>query len=248
MASKEGQIGETVFRDLLRKILDGYYEAGSRLPPERELASLYSTNRNTLREAIRRLEQANLVTARQGQGITVMDYRKHGSVDLLGHFLLDSSQHEEKLEVLADLLLLRRWVLESAVNLAADRAKNDDTAALREIADDLKTSYAAEDHKALMRGDIAFVNAIVDAAHSLAVRWVANTLIGVYARFAESANAFWIMEPSFPEYLETVCTSISQGDGPKAAQGARDYFDRVDARLMEIIEKLKGHSGQGGQA
>ena len=45
-----------------RRILAGELAPGERLPGERELAAEHSTNRNTLREAVRRLEQARLVT------------------------------------------------------------------------------------------------------------------------------------------------------------------------------------------
>src|SRR5690606_32768363 len=57
-------IADTIFRELRRQILVGELSAGQRLPGERDLATQYGTNRNTLREAVRKLEQARLVTVR----------------------------------------------------------------------------------------------------------------------------------------------------------------------------------------
>lgn len=238
MATKQRHIADEVFRDLLKKILDGVYPSGTRLPPERELASHYSTNRNTLREALRRLEQSNLLSVRQGQGITVVDYRQYGTIDLLGYFLVDSSSSQEKFKVLEDLLLLRRQVLENAVSLAAERAEPADISRIRNLAVTLTATYEAKNHQGLIRGDIDFVDAIVDASHSLAVRWVANTLMTVYERFAESAHAMWIMEETYPVYLSAVCDHIESGQADRAAASVQSYFNRVDARLVEIIDKL----------
>ena len=86
-APAAGNIAATVFQDLRRAILRGEFAPGERLPGERELAQKYQTNRNTLREAVRRLEHARLVTVRHGQGVTVADFRKTGTMELLPPFL-----------------------------------------------------------------------------------------------------------------------------------------------------------------
>ncbi len=56
---------------LRQAILDGKYVDGERLPAERELASHFDASRNTVREALRRLEEMNLVTRRVGSGTFV---------------------------------------------------------------------------------------------------------------------------------------------------------------------------------
>src|SRR5574341_1094738 len=74
--TRNANIADTIFAELRRKILSGELKAGERLSGERELAIKYGTNRNTLREAVRKLEQARLVTVRHGQGVTVADFRR----------------------------------------------------------------------------------------------------------------------------------------------------------------------------
>lgn len=56
---------------LRQAILDGSYAYGERLPAERELAEHFSASRSTVREALRRLEEAHLVTRRIGSGTFV---------------------------------------------------------------------------------------------------------------------------------------------------------------------------------
>ena len=72
--ARPANLSDRIFRDLQAQILSGRLGPGSRLQPERELATEYGTNRNTLREAVRKLEQSGLVSVRHGQGVTVADF------------------------------------------------------------------------------------------------------------------------------------------------------------------------------
>jgi DNA-binding FadR family transcriptional regulator len=56
---------------LRQAILDGNYDYGERLPAERDLAEHFGASRSTVREALRRLEEAHLVTRRIGSGTFV---------------------------------------------------------------------------------------------------------------------------------------------------------------------------------
>ena len=58
---------------LARRLLDGCYKVGDRLPTERELAAEFGTNRNAIREAVKRLEGLGMVRARQAGGLAPGD-------------------------------------------------------------------------------------------------------------------------------------------------------------------------------
>jgi DNA-binding FadR family transcriptional regulator len=57
----------TVVEKLEELIDEGVYPAGSRLPPERELAEMYDVSRPTIREAIIALEVRERVEVREGR-------------------------------------------------------------------------------------------------------------------------------------------------------------------------------------
>jgi GntR family transcriptional regulator len=57
------------------EIVKGIYPIGSQLPPEEELGRRFSVSRYTIREALRRLREDNLVSSRQGSGTTVASPR-----------------------------------------------------------------------------------------------------------------------------------------------------------------------------
>lgn len=68
-------VGSAAIAARLRQaILEGKYVDGERLPAERDLASHFAASRNTVREALRRLEELNLVIRRIGSG-TFVSYR-----------------------------------------------------------------------------------------------------------------------------------------------------------------------------
>jgi GntR family hexuronate regulon transcriptional repressor len=57
-----------VSQELLRRIDEGEYELGTRLPAERQLAEALSTSRSTLREALAALELAGVIETHAGAG------------------------------------------------------------------------------------------------------------------------------------------------------------------------------------
>ncbi|MFQ5955920.1 MAG: FadR/GntR family transcriptional regulator [Kiloniellales bacterium] len=72
MPAARGAAGIAVY--LRQAIRDGVYLYGDRLPAERRLAASFASSRGTVREALRVLEQENLLTRRVGSG-TYVSYR-----------------------------------------------------------------------------------------------------------------------------------------------------------------------------
>ncbi|MEZ0365491.1 GntR family transcriptional regulator [Mycobacterium sp. pUA109] len=61
-----------VARTLRKEIVDGVYPVGSQLPTEHELCQRFSVSRYTVREALRRLRDDNLVASRPRAGTLVV--------------------------------------------------------------------------------------------------------------------------------------------------------------------------------
>ncbi|CAN5695191.1 GntR family transcriptional regulator [soil metagenome] len=61
-----------VARTLRKEIVDGVFPVGSQLPTEHELCERFSVSRYTIREALRRLRDDNLVASRPRTGTTVV--------------------------------------------------------------------------------------------------------------------------------------------------------------------------------
>jgi len=234
--ARNANIADTIFVELRRKILCGELKAGERLSGERELATKYGTNRNTLREAVRKLEQARLVTVRHGQGVTVADFRKTGTLDLLSPFLQASLDGSEIAHVMEDILEPRVLLLEHATRLAVRHADKGDIERLTDINDLLIAAFDSGDAGVVARGFQRWLDALIDAGHSLIVRWFANPMLDAYRDMVERYPSLWVLEPSFPKHLRDVIRAISDGNEALAIEATRAYYVRVDGALRGHLQ------------
>lgn len=231
-------IAATIYRELRRQILSGALASGERLPGERELAQRYDTNRNTLREAVRMLEQARLVTVRHGQGVTISDFRRTGTLELLPPFLESSTDLGEVMHLLEDILPARLLVLEFATGLAARRADRDDLVRLRDITELLIAAFERGDPVVIAHGFQRWLDALIEAGHSVAVRWIANPFLEAYRELMDRFPALWVLDPTFPEHLQELVAAIERGNEVEAIAALQSYYRRVDSAVMQALTAL----------
>lgn len=229
-------LADTIFDDLRGKILRGELQPGEKLTGERELAAEYGTNRNTLREAVRKLEQARMVTVRHGRGVIVRNFRKTGTLDLLSPYLNSSPNAAEAAKLVSDILEPRVLLLEHATRVAARFATPEDILRLRELAVLLISAFESKDAIVVAQGSQRWLDALVDTTHSVAIRWIANPFLEALRQTLERVPMLWILEPSYPEHLREVVDSIDQGDEDRAAESTRRYYQRVDVHLVKLLQ------------
>lgn len=124
---------------IVNAIRGGVYEPGDRLPRERELADRLEVSRTTIREAVRILERAGIVSARRGNsgGVFVRTRSINPSV-------LEAIEGESWVNLRA--VLQARRVLETACALlAAQHATAEELQELERLADLLPELLDAPD-------------------------------------------------------------------------------------------------------
>jgi len=238
-------IARTVFEDLRHQILSGALGPGERLPGERELAARYGTNRNTLREAVRRLEQARLVTVRHGQGVTVADFRRTGTMELLAPLFEASGDLTELSQIIQDILPARLMVLEFAGRLAVQRADRSDIERLRDITDLIVTASGTDDANVIAKGFQRWLEALIDAGHSVAMRWVANPFLDSFRELLERFPEVWVMDANFPDHLKGFIAALEEGNEERAIQTLRTYYERIDSQVREGFGAIAALASQG---
>jgi len=229
-------IAASIFYDLRRQILRGELAAGERLPGERELASKYGTNRNTLREAVRKLEQARLVTVRHGQGVTVTDFRRSGTLELLSPFLATGPETGQIARILEDLLPARQLVLEFATRLAVQRADETDVERLQDLSDLLVSAFEGGDPKVVAHGFHRWVDALIDAGHSVASRWIANPFLEAYRDLINRFPFLWVLDPRFIRHMGEFMDALRSEDEEKAIASTRAYYSAIDEALLSMLD------------
>lgn len=126
------RVHDDIAAQLRDAILDGRFQPGDKLPPERELAAEFGVNRTSIREAIKTLEGLRLVEVRQGSGATVLD-PVEGALDLLGPMVFHGNRLD--VELIADLLEVTTPMLLEMARLAVGRHTPEQARRLAELRD-----------------------------------------------------------------------------------------------------------------
>ena len=79
----EKTLPDRIAEHFLARIFTGDLPAGTRLPPDRELAAQLGVDRTSLRMAMQQLSRMGLIRAVRGSGVSVLDYRDHAGLDFL---------------------------------------------------------------------------------------------------------------------------------------------------------------------
>ena len=83
---------------------------------------------------------------------------------------------------------------------------------------------------------------LVEAGHSVSVRWIANSLFDALRDTLDRFPNLWVLEPTFPEYLTGLVQALRTGDESMAVTTTRAYYERVDQKLMALLYALAGVS------
>jgi GntR family transcriptional regulator, transcriptional repressor for pyruvate dehydrogenase complex len=126
-AVRRTRLFEDVARQVQALIVDGVLKPGDLLPPERQLAERFGVSRNSIRDAIRVLELAGLVVARQGEGNVVADVSASTLVAPIALLLT------RKRKLVAELLDVRKMLEPALAARAAAHASDEQIARLEDI-------------------------------------------------------------------------------------------------------------------
>jgi DNA-binding FadR family transcriptional regulator len=226
---------DAVFDALVADIVRGTYPPGTRLPAERELSRMLGASRPTLREALRRLDEWNLVSARRGSGIVVRDMRDW-MIEVLPVYLRHARPAPDRPGIgslAADMLMLRRTILVEVLRVLAGRVPPGGTAEARAHAE--RAWEARGDAHAFASEDFQIIRALAEAAGSLPAVWMVNRLAAVYIDIARHLAGAISPPPDYPDLHDRVLTLIEAGDFDAAVRELDGYLERHDQRLLGVL-------------
>jgi GntR family transcriptional regulator, transcriptional repressor for pyruvate dehydrogenase complex len=235
---KKVNIGEQIARAICFDILEGRLQAGEKLPPERDLAMRFGTNRNTLREALKILDGLKLIRVRQGEGMTVQDYHKRGQLGLLPLYLQSEVDPGEKRRAFVDILNFRRFVLGEAVRVAAFRARGSTVEPLLQAIRECENSI--DDPMVLMMKDLEFYRALIAATGSLVFTWLFNTFAEIWEQSLSMIATLWVTPDGYLDTLRQVVRHIERGQGDPAAEKLGALLKSGDSTVFGILASLVG--------
>ena len=165
--SRMGVIDTAVSR-IQKLIAGGELLPGQRLPAEAELAAMLGVSRNSLREAVRGLSQANILDVRQGDGTYVTSLEPQLLLGGLG-FIVEVMQDHTLLEVFE----LRRLLEPAATGLACTRIDDETVAELRGSLESMRHVDTIEE---LVAQDVEFHRKIMHATGNVTLESLLDAL------------------------------------------------------------------------
>ena len=205
-------------------ISEGEYTAGSRLPPERNLAKQLGVSRPSVREALIALEVEGLLDVRVGSGIYVTHPGKRRRRDALQGA---SGPFE---------VIHARWLIESeCAALAAKNASPAQLGAIREAhADVIKQS---KHDRNPLDADRAFHVRIAEAGGNSALVLAVQTLwdqrMGPLYRSLERKLEYPKMAAETLREHQAIVNAIVRRDARAARSAMREHMNRTHSRYIK---------------
>jgi DNA-binding FadR family transcriptional regulator len=223
---------ETVHRELRRAILDGTLPPDSEIPSERVLSERFGVNRHAVREAIKRLEQARLVSVSHGAATRVLDWRASAGLDLLPDLTSDGEVLVDP-DLIRSVLEMRRCVGVDAARLCALRADAATVDGLREIVERVRSAVAAGADAADLAEDYdQFWRTIVRGSGNVAYQLADNTLVDAFVTNRELTVQLSASEITDAEAQQGLTDAIAARDADRAGDLADELLRRMLATAL----------------
>jgi GntR family transcriptional repressor for pyruvate dehydrogenase complex len=231
------KLPDAIAATLERRILEGVFRPGDKLPAERELAVDLGVSRPSLREAMQKLAARGWLRRRQGGGTFVTDALQAAFVDPWREMLAAAPNLRE------DLLEFRRLLAAQTAEWAAGRRVEADMTLLSEtlarLQAALETDGAEEEIETLAACERAFHQAIADAAHNALAAHLTATLLHFLAddlrlNLAELQavpRAFALIAAQ----QQAVFFAIRDGQPAAARLAAEAHIDFIHASLAQSL-------------
>lgn len=225
-------VADAVFGQLRGEILAGRLAPGDAMPSERALTELTGVNRQAVREALKRLDQAGLVETRHGGPTRVRDYLRHAGLDLLPALLTRPDGTVD--------LVVARSVMEMRASIGPDAARLCAQRAVAPLADQLLAVVEAmaavvDDVTALAALDWRFWQLVVDGADNVAYVLAFNSLREAAAPLAHALPVVTGDELRDVTGHRALATAIARGHHDRAEAAARRLLHQGIAALATVL-------------
>jgi GntR family transcriptional regulator, transcriptional repressor for pyruvate dehydrogenase complex len=219
---------ESVFEKLVTSLLEGPWEAGDRIPPERELCQQLGIGRASLREALKALELIGMLECRVGDGTFVLPRS-----EFLSRPLLWAITGTDKAE-LRDIVEARKVMEGEIAALAAERATTEEADEIGAAVADLRAGIA-EPVRAL-EADIRFHLALAKAAHN-------KVLFNAVQLLRNLLGQWLLLKLRMPEapvrvlqQHEAIYTAIRHRDPSRARAEMLQHLSEMGHLLIKVVE------------
>ena len=206
-------------------IINGKLKPGDKLPPERELSEKFRVGRTTIREALKALSYAKIITrTREG---TIINNTINFFIDRLNQRLI------LKQIDLADLMEMRKLLEVETVALTSRRATMEDIGMIEEILKEMNKKANQNVH-AFISADIRFHEAIAEAAQNRVLYEIFITVRLLLREAQEEVIKYPGIIGRSLKYHQQIFEAIKKQNVSKAKRAMFDHLDDVEKALASL--------------
>ncbi len=219
---------ESAEDQLLVGILNGHYQAGTPLPPERELAVELKVTRPTLREVLQRLARDGWLEIHHGKPTIVRNYLEDGSLTILS--TLAERVETIPVEMVEQILQTRLLLAPAYTRLAIANVAGEVEKTLQTIVED------SDDPVVLAKMDFQMQKVLARLSRNSILLALVNNL---EVLFIQTMTLFYQNEEARKQarvYLRMVYKAARAGE-PDAAEAVTR---RVMRDYIQLWENMKG--------
>lgn len=202
-------------------ILDGTLQPGDRLPTEEQMAKMFGVSRPTVREALRELRSARLLTSARGR---TGGYRVATVSDqTLGAGVAEAISLSLRMQTLtyAQLFDVRLALELQAAAVAAELRTEADLVRLRAALAEVLRLPA--DPEVVLARDLAFHRVLAEATHNPLLVGFAGAISAAFRRFGSDVRE--IAAEEMTAHLDEVVAAVEAGDSEAARRAMRAHLD-----------------------
>ena len=209
---KKQSLSNAVFEQLRDRIVRGQMEVGAPLPAERVLAEKLGVNRSAVREGLKRLEQAGLVSIQQGGKTKVLNFRKTGGLELLAAMMIQEGGHINTGSRKACLKCATPWhpTPRACVQSVAPTTANQ----LDDIVEEM--SNHPKDLAMLQKLALVFWQTIIQGSNNVGYQLAFNSLDMTYGQVLEHFTLVLQEEFESLHLYQKIRDAICHGDAKQA--------------------------------
>lgn len=209
-----------IVENIEASIDSGTYSAGSRLPPERELAETFDVSRPTIREAIIALEVRGKIEVKTGSGVYVLEAEDNAnSSEIINAFEVTQARALIEGEVAA---------------IAATSINEQELTALKATLVDMENvkniSAADEEFHRIIANSTRNAAMILSVENLWKLRSLTPEIVGDYDNICNKDNAKTLAEHT------SIYQALAAGNATEARHAMHTHFNRLINSLFDAVE------------
>jgi DNA-binding FadR family transcriptional regulator len=227
---------EYILEQIRQSIASGELQPGDRLPPEREMATMFGVSRQGVREALRGLEVAGLVVCRTGP--TGGTFVREGDGTAVTRAITDLASLGRI--SWASIVEARILLTADTIRLACARATGDDFLALEQDIDAVEAMSTQRYTKERAARISTFYQLLAESSHNDVLVTLVHSLTQI---FQERMNQVApLPKTDVIQVRRKITRLMRSGDADAAVAEITAHFKRLEAYLVEQEELAAAHA------